>query len=230
MANLKAVGRVAVEGVLRVEINPVGQELTSLVHDIHADIALGVSVANGVMPVTAEQMLRYFVTALRTRVAHVTREGRFPIKPQDPWALPHVLNYIASAIGVVEFDTFRIMPAWNPEADTLVMSLEEQVQVTQQLRALKFRGYDFARALSSEREGHMMVMSLVHIGDEWVGHSIFTVADAIVAAIIGVAPEQEFIPSNHPLYVPAYRVQDREVLRYLIRLADVKVNRGVAQS
>jgi hypothetical protein len=217
------------EGVLRVYVNPVTQELAQLVTGVYDDIALGVSVANGVMPITEDQLLRYVVTALRVRVAHVLRE-RSDIRVQDPWALPHVFNYIISAIGVVELEYLRIIPVWNHDADGLLMTLDEQIKVTQQLRALKFRGYDYARALSSEREGHLMVMTLVHMVDEWVGNQVFTIADAIVAAVVGIDPEvRPVFTEAHPLYVPAYKVQDVEVVRYLPRLIDVKVKSGVPQ-
>lgn len=231
LANVKAVGRVPQTGMLQVEVKPVTTELRQLVSLVHADISYGVSVSEGVMTVSEEDLLRYVVTALRTRVAHVNRE-RFHLRVQEPWALPHVFNYIVSAVGRVELDMITVVPVWNAEADALVMSYEEQVQTTQRLRALKFRGYDFARALSAERLGHVQVMTLVHIDDEWASRDVFTLSDAIVASAVGVDPvvSRDGLISSHPLYVPTYKIRDVEVVRHLPRLGDVKVSRGATAS
>lgn len=185
-----------------------------------------VAIAGGVNLITEDDLLRYFITALKVRVEQTTlpREKkvmrRSGITVFEPWALPIGMAYIVNSIGQTLYgpSSMLVYPVWDQAGDEFCLEPAEQQRITRLLRSYGSLGVRFASALESNRDGVPRVMVLTRVEDaiegEWVSHEVFTAIDAITASVIGLTPGAQYpVPAN-PFWVPPYRVGDLTVARY----------------
>lgn len=173
---------------------------------------------------TEEELLRYFVTAMKVRVERSTpphiRLVRTNMRTDDRWALPPTLAYVINAIGQVRYGPGEVLfyPVWNKAADDLVMSQQERDRMTARLRSLEASGLRFVRAIESKREGVIKVMVLTFMntpsGGEWVSPEPVGVVDAFTASLTGLRPVGG-LSTETPVWLIPYKVDERKVVQYL---------------
>jgi len=208
------------------------RDFTARVYDA---LSATVTIHGGTVRFTEDELLRYFVTAMKVRVEHTTlsryrRDIRSSgLHVDEPWALPSNMAYVINAIGQVRYGAANtlVFPVWDKSADELVMTPQEQQKMTRELRAFATHGLQLASAIERSREGVVKVMILTYTNDtpegEWVSPEPFAVVDALTASIAGLRPAVEYSNGNNPIWVPPYKVDGRTVVRYLTEAAEVTV-------
>lgn len=104
---------------------------------------------NQEFPVSEEEMLRYFVTAVHARVKYVTKAFQprgtteetksRAVRTNDAWYLPAPFAMVVNMLGVVsqEQPVVTLVPVWNPDYDEFVMSPEDHLRVGLKLKRLE---------------------------------------------------------------------------------------------
>lgn len=248
--SINAVVRTSIGSELPVLIVVDNADLRDLVDRVWNQIDAVVLQRGGSWAVTPEQLLRYFATAIHTRVSHVNRQrrsaGRTELKMvktgltvSDKWAIPFPLQHAISAIGTDRMgdqNDVLIYPVWVASGDQFLMTYQEQQTVTAQLRMVETLGLRFARALESSNTGVTKVMMLTFAmrdsddpdvpGGEWIGNAPFTVLDAISASLLGIRPAEDFVVTDHPLWAPSWRIGRNEVVKYTWDFAQMRTSEG----
>jgi hypothetical protein len=239
------------------EIRPsVGSELPVLIVVDNADLAefsdriwsqidTSVALRGGSWDVTASQLLKYFATAIHTRVSHVNRQRRGAGRTElnmvrtgltvhDKWMIPFPMQHVISSIGVntVGDGDVLVYPVWDEGGDQFLLSLQEQQEITRKLRVLEALGMRFARALEQNNEGVVKVMTLTFSvsesdpNGEWIGNETFTVVDALSASIAGIRTADAWNVTTHPVFAPSARIRRDTVVRYLFDFATLRTADG----
>lgn len=196
---------------------------------VYGEIAARVHLNGGEMPVTNEEFVKYFITALKTRVSWVNRGlpgSNFGIRVDDAWALPVPMAQVVSAIGIIDSGPgTRYVPAWNEESDEFVLSRVEWEDVTRRLLALEsLPGVDFIHALEKDISGVERVMCLMlgaEDGEEYFYADVpIHALEALVAMIAGLRPQAYVdVAVLPPQLIPVYRVGKTWVAGFMHELA-----------
>lgn len=214
--------------------------ISNIWHDVNARLAA----CGGTMTVTEDDLVRYFVTAIKVRVEHTTRRvGQFGYRPSgmsvhDGWALPTPLHSILSSIGQVRIggNELIVFPVWDKSADALVMNMEERDKVSREFGAVcGTLGISVFREISADREGHQQTMVLVYMEDssDWWATQPFAQEDAAAASIVGTkmiynvrrgdggadfdvvdTAQLATVLAQLPLWMPELRMESQVVARY----------------
>jgi len=190
----------------------------------------------GDFPVAADELLRYSYTAMRSRVSRVNNE-RYDVRCDDAWALPNPIAAICAMIGRVESENpvVTIIPRWNHEHDTKLMSYEEWSLFSRQMRSLEATPGSkivLAHAIEGGKWGDEALMALLPIRDAQgrttrISAMNFEVDPTAAAAYLigGLWPEawEGVSLPTHPLMLPRSYIEAAAVLMYLHRLADAAV-------
>jgi hypothetical protein len=216
------------------QINPIGlgnhevivsvnqvtlEEFSNMVYSM---LASRVEVSGGSMTVTEEELKRYFVTAIYSRVRWVNFQPVGNFRPDAPWALPVPMHMVASAIGVVETQpSRRYVPVWNPDGDELVLSTAEWESCTRRLSALELLpDVELIHALEKDRSGLDVVMSLLHgtlDGQEYFYSNVPPHAlECLIASVAGLAAATPIdIEGLPPQVIPIYHVSRTWIVGFM---------------
>lgn len=186
-------------------------------------------------PVSRDEFMRYAYTAVRTRIARVRNE-RFHIRCDSEWQLVTGLASILAQVGRVTLAApgVTILPQWDARLDSNLLTREEFHSLSQRLRMMAKDPdckFVFADAISGDRSGDLVLMSLLPVRDE-VGRIVEVRGTKDFDAIAGVSyllldlePEGlgdlALIP--HPLLVPPFVLRAAVVWQYMTRYAEVSV-------
>lgn len=233
-AGMRALGKISSEISDRIETEvPVlvvvdNTDLRRFSESVYEQLTAVVGIHGGSTDITEEDLVRYFVTAIKVRVEHTTlprvkrNMTRTGMSVHEPWALPVNMAYFINAIGQATYGpaSTLIYPVWDQAGDQLTMTPAEQQRMTRKLRALSNYGVRVASAIEAKREGVVKVMVLTFMNDtpegEWVSPEPFGVIDALTASIIGLRPSGEYTHSSNPLHIPPYRMGGTTVARYRV--------------
>jgi len=192
--------------------------------------------SNGIVtPVTLEELVSYFKTAVTVRVQHVTRRSR-EIRVEDHWGLPFPLQAIVNSIGEVrvESPSVLITPRLAEGVERQVLPRAEWLDITRRLLSLETRGLRMAYAIEAKRDGVARVMRLTidGSGDEWIAYSTtdFKPYDALVARAVGLRPADPAmaaLPAN-PLWRPPFFMDGRELVIFEQKFSEIGFTRASA--
>lgn len=170
------------------------------------------------LPVARDELRDYFFTAIKMRVLYARNE-RCEVRLDDNWALPSSMAVLIAQIGRVDIEApvARLLPRWNSEADSFVLTYEAWLSMTQRMRSIE-RDPDarfiFANALSKDRTGNPELMTLIPIRDDLGRYTEIRGSrevDAFAASayiILGMMPEglSDTVLASHPLLSMPYYV------------------------
>jgi hypothetical protein len=153
----------------------VAHDVTALarwVSEVHASLDghWGDSHQGQPLPVTVDELYKYFVTALESRVKYVNRK-RPVVNGNDNWYLPAPFAVVLSMIGIVEQESpvRRIVPKWNEELDHFILDYEEWLALGQRLRRIELDAEAkiiLIHAIEKDRRGDERLMELIPQLDE----------------------------------------------------------------
>lgn len=88
--------------------------------------------------VSRNDLRRYLITAIESRVKFVRRE-RATVRTNDQWYLPAPFAQVVNMLGIVDLEApvKRVVPAWNSAYDPEVLSPSEFVAVGMRLKKLE---------------------------------------------------------------------------------------------
>lgn len=129
------------------------------------------------MTISEAEMLKYFLTAVRTRTYKASRQYEahdptFHIKPSSSWCLPASFASIVDKIGVVELDVPRatFVPVWPVEYNELTYNQPvELIPTTAKFKSLADHpdlNLTFVHAIQNNISGDHEVMSLIPLRDQ----------------------------------------------------------------
>jgi hypothetical protein len=192
---------------------------------VHDDLTARVRLAGGELVVTEEEMFRYLVTALHSRVMWVTR-GRFIVRPDDHWALPVPMAQVVSAIGIVNAEVgTRYVPAWNTSSDDLLLEYSEWQDVSRRLLSVEaLPGVDLIHAMEMSTDGVERVMCLMQGEEEGVAYFYANIPihalEALIALIAGLQPERRMnVEELPPQLIPVHHVSREWVVGFMHEFA-----------
>lgn len=226
-------------GDITVLVSAQTADLADLTTRVYDELNSKLIAAGGGMTVTQDELLRYFATAIYSRVMWVNktmRDGAF--RPNDKWALPVSMHMVVSAIGIIEKDQVRYIPEWVAPAtaqgdDPLILTRVEWESVTRRLIALEPFGLRFVKAYEMSDAGVEKVMTLLRVDEAaetffyaWVPpHAL----EALIAAVLGISRTRPVDMSSMPLdSIPTYRIRGSWVLRFMHDFARMNEHRDVA--
>jgi hypothetical protein len=209
-------------------------DLEDFSNRVYDELEAKLIAVGGSMPdITKEDLLRYFATALYSRVMWVNRTMRpNSYRPDEEWALPIPMTFVVSAIGKVQSeDGPTYMPVWDTEADALIMERSEWEVLTRKLKALEPFGLRFIRALEKDVKGVDDVMSILRIetadGDFFYGNVPPHAFECLCALIAGLSPAVPVQLPMHPALLPKYRLRGAWVLQWRHEFASLSTHRDV---
>jgi hypothetical protein len=193
------------------------------------------------LPVSQEELRKYFFTAIRSRVQYVRGE-RVDIRGNENWWIPASMNWLVAQLGRVESEDpqLRIVPKLTDELIALSLpsghdGYTEFTRIGQKLRRIESdegNSVIFIHKLEKSREGNPKLMALLPRRDESgrlleVRSKQFV--DPIAASayfIYGMEPEhwESVLQPMHPMQQPTY-YQPWEVVKHLLPLM-AQVNNG----
>lgn len=203
------------------------------------------------LPFTAEELRKYFVTALHCRVARVTRAYRTDV-PFDGWAMPAPFAVVVAGIGEVstEVPFMRVVPEFNPAYSSELLTRSEWMDLTMRIRSTsdQFTKFLFVDTIEKDRKGRADVMLLYPISPDVEAESSnspsggevamgteqridmvvsrdeqIDAVSAAVALISGLMPEGWGTLSRvHPFFMPAYSIPGEAVELVIDRMSEVK--------
>jgi len=190
----------------------------------------------GVLGVTREELIRYFATAIKTRISwvnHTARPGE--LRPNDKWSLPVAFALVVSAVGIVDTpDNLRYVPVWDEAGDALVLTRSEWEDISRRLWAIEPYGLRFVKAIETSEAGVDKVMTLIPVqeADDILFYSWVTphVLETIMAVILGVSRlsgtvDMTSLPKD---FIPKHRIRGSVVLSYMHDFARMNEHRDVA--
>lgn len=196
-------------------------DLRDFTSRVHGEVTARVRLAGGEMPVSIDEMFRYFVTAMHTRVTWVIR-GRFIVRPDDSWALPVPMAQVVSALGIVETGPgVRYVPAWHEGADQYLLTYEEWSDITRRLLSLEsLPGVEFIHAIEKAQEGVERVMCLLQGTEDGVDYFYSDVPihalEALISLIAGLSPERRVdVGTLPPQLIPIHFVSRTWVVGFM---------------
>lgn len=225
----------AAAGELEVLILADTTDLQSVVAGVHAEITNLCASYGITVPVTLDELSKYFETAIITRVQHVTRRAR-DIRVEDHWGLPFPMQYIVNAIGEVRVETPSVLirPRLAEGVERHALARADWLDITRRMLSLEARGLRLAHALEAKREGVARVMRLTidDSGDTVIYHSAsdFKPYDALSASAVGlrpVQPEMAALPAN-PLWRPPFYMDRRELVVFEQKFTDIGFTKASA--
>lgn len=238
--NLKALREIPAEvnfariGEAKVLVSVQNADLADFSDRVYDELESKLIVAGGSMPeITKEDLVRYFATAIYSRVMWVNRTMRpRSFRPDDPWALPVPMSYVVSAIGRVETeDGPTYVPEWDSAGDDLLLPREEWEVLTRRLRALEPYGLRFVRAYEKDASGVGEVMSLLRLdtseGIFFYGNVPPHAFECLVALIAGLTPVDPVELPAHPALLPKYKLRGEWVLHWRHDFASISTHRDV---
>lgn len=172
-------------------------DLRRFASEMHGYIDGGVQAQGGTYPVTADDFVRYCVTAVKVRVEHVTRtkwrnlgHAFTGLTVDEGWALPVPMHDVLSSIGKVSLGSGEttVYPVWDATADVLVLNKVERDRITRETRAAcSTLGISVFAEMSKDVEGHHQTMVLVYLPNlqQWWSQQPFAREDASIAAVLG---------------------------------------------
>lgn len=192
--------------------------LTQFVHDVFVDLEEKWNATHWTSEfgITEPLLRRYFITAVESRVKYVTRENP-RVRTNDLWYLPAPFALVVNMLGVVDVESpvMRLMPKWNPEYDSELLTPAEFTALGLKLRKLEDDPdvkVILIHALEKDRRGYLGLMQLVPELDE-VGQVVKVRStaqiDSIAATcflILGLRPSQvvQGIPAQGRRSLPPY--------------------------
>lgn len=226
-------------GEVHVLISAQTADLADFTHRVWDEINAKLVSAGGNITVTEEELLKYFVTGIYSRIAWVNRNfergnRRWGFRPDDMWALPVQMHMVISAIGRVRTERNVIyVPRWVEPEVPLVLERPEWENITRKLLALEPFGLRFVRAYEKDESGVEKVMSIIRVDtvDETYFYSFVPphALEALIAAILGIArSDSESIVSMPLDAVPGYRVRGSWVMTWMHEFSKLSEHRDVA--
>lgn len=196
------------EGTAYMLVVATNDDLARFTDNIWYQLDAGIRMHGGEFRITQEQLRRYFVTATKTRIEHVTR-AQSPnyralgfeytgLNVKEGWALPNPMHDLLSSLGEVKIGGGEalILPVWDKGADTLLLTREERDFVTLELRsAMTGLGIQHQNDISRDVEGRHAVMVLTYIPseDEWWHDSPIDQQDAHRSMLLGLRPVTDVV-------------------------------------
>lgn len=209
-------------GSVQVLVTVQNADLADLSNRIYNELSSKIQVAGGSMPISQDDLLKYFATALYARVAWVNRQergGRLSFRPTDRWALPVPMSIVVAAIGKVESQRgTTYVPVWNESGNDLVLEKSEWERISNQLRSVEDYGFRFVKALERADEGVERIMSMFIVDEPedrvFYGHIPPTALDCLVALYAGLSRVQPVEMPSEPDLVPRYKLRGSWVVHW----------------
>jgi len=209
-------------------------DLADFSNRVYDELEAKLITVGGSMPdITQEDMLKYFATALYSRVMWVNRTMRpNSYRPDEEWALPIPMTYVVSAIGRVQSEEGpTYMPVWDEAGDDLILPRLEWELLTRKLKALEPFGLRFIRALEKDVKGVDDVMSILRLetpdGVFFYGNVPPHAFECLCALIAGLSPVVPVEMPTHPALLPKYRLRGEWVLQWRHEFASLSTHRDV---
>jgi len=171
------------------------------------------------LPVSEEELFRYFITAINTRVTYVNR-GRSIVAFNDMWALPAPFAFVVNGLGTVNYESpaLRVQPYWNDEWDEHVLSYPEWIDLSTRIRAIAADPYSriiLIEKLDRDKHGDERLMGLFPIRTEdgrlkdLRSRSEAKIEPVAAAAylILGLEPKgwRDVVLNDHPFLTKPYQ-------------------------
>lgn len=217
-------------GVHTVSMLVVGNiEFVALVDNVYSTLVAVTDAQGADFSLDREDLMKYFATAVYSRVAYVTRERRPIVRPEDMWALPAPMAYALNAIGRVELGNgITVVPQWveSAEQTNLLLSRDDVMRISRVLRALEPLGFRFVRQMEKSRDGDPTVMSIVPTYDDrgeviFTSHTAATGIHFVTAAVLGFQPVE--VPDGIPrMWLPDYTMAGRRLVTLRERYASME--------
>jgi hypothetical protein len=223
-------------GEIEVLISVSNVDLGDFSNRVWSELNAKVMAVGATMPVSQEELQRYFATAIKTRVDWVNHNAtRDSLRPNDKWSLPVAFALVVSAVGIVDTpDNLRYVPVWDPDGDALILTRSEWEDISRRLWALEPYGLRFVKAIEVSEAGVDKVMTLIPVQEEedvlfysWVTPHVL---ETIMAVILGVARlggsvDVRSLPKD---FIPKHRIRGSVVLSYMHDFARMNEHRDVA--
>lgn len=186
-----------------------------------------------VVPFTVDELRRYVITLIKSRVMWVRNERRIPIHYSERVVVPAFLNFVLSGIGRVELPDLGIelIPQFfesaqgsvvstevidpqveQPVAVSQVMSKEEAIIFSNKLKPLSRLGFEFAEGYARDKTGVLDLMVLQMIEDTILSHTDKShPAYAVAAYFLGLLQVTNLLG-------PRVLYGTREQMRMILRL------------
>lgn len=217
-------------------VNVTNADLAQFSELVYESLNSQVTVDGGQMPITAEELKKYFATAIYARVQFSRRKlakstngpsGYHAPRLDAEWGLPTPMNIVVGSIGrVVTQDNTTYVPDWNKKGNSLLLSADEWMTITMRLRSLQRYGIHIVRALSREDSGDERVMRMLwfRIQDRTFALSSLPVHPlaALVGRIAGLSEDQEVdIEGLHPEMIPGYQMDGEYIVSFVTEFATI---------
>jgi len=202
--------------------------IRTFVSYMYDEIVMVVRTRGGEVQFSEEDLLKYYITALKARVVRSTLKrirseiSRLGVDILSQWQLPEAMAWVVNAIGQVEVGpggTVRYYPVWNREADVLVLDSVEHARITRALRAVTSHGIRTVTALESKLSGVAEVMVLTYAEEagqgHWASSDVFRVTDALAHTLAGIRRTVDYGLLPDATFVPPMKLDEFTVIRYL---------------
>jgi len=221
-------------GDVQVLVSVQNQDLGVLRDHVWRELNAKLIAAGGALTVSSEELLKYFATAIYSRVMwvnHTMREGSF--RPNDRWAIPVAMHMVVSAIGRVEANGIVYVPEWDASGNEFLLNRAEWEDLTIKLLALEPYGLRFVKAYETSEAGVDKVMTLLRVDEPddsffyaWIPpHALET----LIAAVLGLRRPNPVNLTGVPREaIPPYRMRGSWVLRWMHDFARMNEHRDVA--
>lgn len=125
-----------------------------------------------VVPITPEELRRYVVTLIYSRVRYVRNEPGVPVHYSQRVMVPSFISFVLSGLGRVEIPELgvELVPAYTPPREDL-MTLDEAVGFSNRLRPMSSLGFEFASGYARDRVGALDLMVMQFIEGTVVSHT-----------------------------------------------------------
>lgn len=223
-------------GEIQVLISVSNVDLGDFSDRVWSELNTKVLAVGGQLLVTREELVKYFATAIKTRIDWVNHDARQgSLRPNDKWALPVAFALVVSAVGIVDTpDNLKYVPVWNPDGDSLVLTRIEWEDITRRLLAYETYGLRFVKAIEVSEAGVDKVMTLIPVQEQedvlfysWVTPHVLETIMAIILGVSRFAGPMDV--SSLPLdAIPKYRIRGSVVLSYMHDFARMNEHRDVA--
>lgn len=211
--------------------------LDQFVSDVHDKLSHAWSDRHvgATLPISVDELKRYFITGIKSRIIHVRGKEYNEIRTNERWYMPAPMARVIAQLGVVESEApvMRIIPRLSEDLDALSLSHSEWLRLGYRLKRLEDdpdTRFNFAHALEKEKSGDPKLMGLLPRRNEQ-GEIIelrsFNEVDPIAATayfIFGMNPlewDSVVLPS-HPFLQPAFYQPAQIVSTMLLAMSEVQ--------